>query len=217
MATATATISKTEQAAQLRAEVQALEKELTKSRANLARAQEALGHLAGKRKKLEEDSARGVLPKAGVVASLLAETAEAQLPVDGLTPLVAEQQAKLTAVRDTLAVVQRELSIAAQREALQARFDALTKQGGEVVPRIRGAIRNLLELLADYDEVRDGLRMEFGDTDKVDAARELLKTFGEQLWDRSVPRVESEMLKEGWKARGDLQFTITNLTPPPKR
>lgn len=214
MATAVSTISKTEQAAQLRAEAAALDKEISQLKAKLEHARRRSGELQDKRKAMEQEAARGQQPKPGAVATLLTELAEAQLPVDGLTPVVAEQQAKLTAVRETLAILDRALSIEAQQQALQRRFDSLKKKGGEVVPQISASIRRLLELLAEWDQIRDALRLEFSDSDKTDAARELLRAYGEQLWDRSAPRVESEMLKEGFVIRGDLQFMVHNLTPP---
>jgi len=223
---APAVTSKSEQATALRAEAAVLEKELSKLRADLAPAQRKLGELQDRRKKMEQDAAHGQQPKPGTIASLLTEIAEAQLPVDGLTLVVAEKQARLDTVRTTLEALNRDMAMEEQRAAQQARLDAVVKQGAESARELTAAVTECITKLNAYEAIRrqlgdfvdagtlPNLRPAQGDDgQRAIQARAALAAMHSELFDGAVLRVVRSMRREGW-TEGDPVIVLAPMLPP---
>jgi chromosome segregation ATPase len=231
MATATVVLSKSEQATQLRAEAAALQGELTKLREKLEPAQRKLGELQDRRKQLEQDAARGLQPKPGAVASLLTQLAEAELPVDGLTPVVAEKQSKLDTVRATLANLESEIAAEAQRVARTAQLETeYTECEAAYVGIAKRINAHRLQLMSgdypEYGRLRTALDRKIialeGSPDPeerqlVSRLRSLAATVDRELKDGSFLRPERELRRQGWEdeqAPWALSDVIPHLRPP---
>jgi chromosome segregation ATPase len=234
MATATAAVtSKSEQASQLRAEAQPFENEVSQLTAKLEVAQRTLGALTDKRRKLAEDAAHGRQAKPGAVTTIEAEIAEAKIPVEGLTTLLAERQTRLDAIRGALANLETEIAEESARQKriddFEERFKVLEATGMGRARLVSDRLRQFIGLdLVQYDAIRATLHRELialatpqghpaSDALELELAgrlRKLLHDMESEIWDGSFIRATRELLRAGWKERGDVRFEIVNLEPP---
>jgi len=219
MATATVAITdKGARASELRAQVATLTKELAQSKEKLELAQRTLGSLQEKRHKFTEDAAAGKQPKPGAVAALTVEIAEAEIPVEGLTRAVGEKQATLAQVSDSLAGLEREISLEARKTDRIEEVNALAAKGAEISARINAKLAEILEQdFPAFDEVRKSLRpftFDLESRELADLARSADHAMAGAFMDGSFVAVERRLLRQGWTVKGDISLTIQNLRPP---
>lgn len=216
MATATQMTSKTEEARRLRAVIAAGSKELSELKEKLARANGVLASLESQRERFANDAADGRPHPFAKVAALHSDIDEAALPVGSLQQRVTQKEGELDGLRDTLATLDREISIEAQQAARRASYEALEREGRAAVARGAEKLAALLETdLPEIQTVRETLAREFmSHPDEFSAgARELLAEFDRELTDGPYMRHERKLLRDGWTARGP-EFVLRSLRPP---
>ena len=120
-------------------------------------------------------------------------------------------------MRDTLATLDREISIEAQQAARQRAMRRTWRKGRPCSGRTGAEkLAALLETdLPEIQTVRETLAREFmSHPDEFSAgARELLAEFDRELTDGPYMRHERKLLRDGWTARGP-EFVLRSLRPP---
>jgi predicted nucleic acid-binding Zn-ribbon protein len=219
---AAAPTEKATRADHLRAESRTLNQELTELWRKLAEASGVLAVLEAKRDALAQEIADGRQQKPGVLAGLHADIATAKMPVEVLQKRVSQTQTALDQTRSALESLHREIALEAQRAARQARFEELEQQGRKIAARIGEHLRALLqEDLPAFDAVRDALLREFvggrfgADVGpEANVTRALIHELEGSLRDGPFLCVERKLLRDGWRARGDIVLEVKNLCPP---
>jgi hypothetical protein len=206
----------------LQSAVESIGVELGELRAKLTAQQDRLKHFESMRPDVARRQALGTA-KEGEAAKLTDSIAEAEMSITGLKTLIDEGAAEESRLIGELRAAQQE---EIYQQSLK-RFAALEAEGQKVVGAIAGKILTLLSHdLPAYDVWRATLQKEFLDpattpsgdlvhghpADFAGRARALLTYLGEVLFDGDRTRAEAELLRQGRRIRGDVSFTIRNLS-----
>jgi predicted nucleic acid-binding Zn-ribbon protein len=214
MATAAAITDKAVRASELRTQIITLGQEITNLRERLEQASRTLGQLQEKRQRFTEEAARGKQPKVSEVADLNAALDQAQLPVDGLTPLLSSKQAAVAGARDSLASLEREIFLEAQRAAQIEEVKGLAEKGMECAQGVNTELGKIIVALTVYDELRRSLGQFIGpDPELTGIARGTLAAMQGAWNDGSFLREERKLLREGYTP-GGVEFVVRSLRKP---
>jgi hypothetical protein len=203
-------------------EVAALESEIATLKERLATEERALAALGRERAALAESIALDKAPpaKAGELARRILET---EMRAEGLRTAITARLAHHAELYPIL----REQQAAAAHAAALAELEAQMKRAKEVTAHIQERLRQLVaDDLVAYDQVRDELqkvenrnRLPNGDPvggragELAAKARAALADM-QLLGNNPLTHTDSELLKQGWTVRGDLELMIRNLRPP---
>ncbi len=222
--TAPAITSKSEQATQLRASVQVFTREIQQLEKQLAEKSGVIAQLEEKKRVLAEAAANGKQSKPGAIATIHAEIAEAQAPVEVLQKRLSEKQGALDTAQTALESLDREIVAEARQAAFQARFSELKQELTVSAAVICEKVRSLVEEdLPRFDFARDAMTREivggqFAEMTTAEGheARALIHASMQSWMDGSRLAVTRRLLQEQpeWKERGDIEIIISNLLPP---
>jgi chorismate mutase len=202
-----------ERASEIRIQVVTLGQELAKLREKLDIAQRSLAPLKSKRDALAEELADGKPHKSTVGAEIHAAIATANIPVEVLQKRVSEKEVALDSARDSLASLEREISIEANLAARIGEVKALAGKGAGIAARINEMLAQLEQELAALGEVRKGLApFTFAGAESLELAglaRAAIHATGQEAFmDGSFLASERRLLREGWTVRGDISLTV---------
>jgi hypothetical protein len=217
MTMATGTVAATDKearAVELRDEIQEIAGDLRQLHKKLADAAGALAVLETRRDELAQEIADGKHQKGAALATLHTDIATAKMPVEVLQKRVSEKESALAGVRDSLAGLEREISIEAQRAARIEEVRTLAAKGMRCAQGINTELGKIIVALAEYDELYRSFRQFMGaDPELTGIAREVLAGMQNAWLDGSFLREERRLRREGY-TDGDLEFTVKSLRAP---
>jgi chromosome segregation ATPase len=175
--------------------------------------------LESKRDALAQELADGKpQQKSSVFAELHAAIATAKLPVEVLQKRISDKEAVLASTRDSLASLERDISIETQKAARIEEVKALAAKGAGITARINEMLAQFEQELAALSEVRKSLSpFTFAVAESPELAgmaRAAIHATGQEAFmDGSFLAAERRLLREGWTVRGDISLTVQNLRP----